>query len=71
MMADMIAAAMVMAVVMMAALNIGIIVQFSRRKGFHGLVGTPGNTAVQPDSRLRQCILGTAADSAADQDIFQ
>ena len=53
----------------MIALNIGIVEQVAGNQGFHSCISVAGNTAVQLNACCCKSHLGTAADTAADQDI--
>ena len=48
------------------ALRLGVIRKFICDKIIDSLVRTAGNSAVEDDTRLGQCLFGTAADTAAD-----
>ena len=56
-------------VVMMVAANGGIIMKRAVQQRPHRVVRAAAHAAVQPDPRLRQGLLGAAADSAADQGV--
>ena len=58
-----------MIMVMVAAADIGIILQAVGEKCLHSIVSIPTDTAKNPDSSLRQRHLRTAAYAAADQGI--
>ena len=58
-----------MVLTVMVALNIGIVEQIAGNQCFHSSIGTAGNTAEEPDAGCCQSHLGTAADTAADQNI--
>ena len=58
-----------MVVIVMATLHIGIEVQFVFQKSGHSGIRIAGHAAVQLDSGSRQSSPGTAADTAADQNI--
>ena len=76
-MAAMLAAAVVTAgvtffavlVVMVIAVNIGIMAQISAEQCVHRRVSVPTDTAVELDARFGECCLRTAADASADQSV--
>ena len=61
--------AMVMVVTVVIALDVGIVYKLTGDQGIYGFVCVAGNTAEQTDAGCCQCHLGTAADTAADQNI--
>lgn len=55
--------------VMVIAVNIGIVVQTSAKQCAHRRVSVPADTAVELDARLGQSCLRTAADASANQSV--
>ena len=58
-----------MLVVVVVAVNIGVIAQISAEQCVHRRVGFSADTAIELDARFGQCCLRTAADAAADQSV--
>ena len=56
-------------VVVVVAVNIGIIAQISAEQCAHRRVSFSADTAIELDSRFGQCCLGTAADASANQSV--
>lgn len=61
------AAGVAFTVVMMVAMNVGIKGQISVEQCLYRIIGGAGNAAEELDTGLFQCILGAAADAAANQ----
>ena len=59
----------VMVIAVMVALHIGIVQQVACNQCLHSCISTAGNTTEELDAGCCQCHLGTAADTAADQNI--
>ena len=55
-----------MLMIMMVAMDIRIITEFSFQQGVYRFVRAAGHPAVELNSRLSQSSLGASADSAAD-----
>ena len=49
--------------------HIGVISKASGNQRFCCCISAAGNTTVKPDTRIAECPLGTAANTAADQSI--
>ena len=62
--------AFILGVVMMAAMDIGIIVQISGQKRLNRCVRLAFGAAIESDARIGQRDLRTAANPAADQGIY-
>lgn len=62
-------AGMTLAVIVMIALNVGVVIEISREQSVYSVVGAARYPAVQTDPRLRESGLRAAANSAADQGI--
>ena len=58
-----------MLVVMVVAVNIGVVAQISAEQCAHRRVSVPTDTAVELDTRFGQSRLRTAADASADQSV--
>ena len=56
-------------VVMVVAVNIGIVAQISAEQCVHRCVSVPADTAVELDARFGQSCLRTAADASANQSV--
>ena len=54
------------AVVVMAAADIGIVIEIAVDQRFYRFIGTAGNTSVKADAGFFQRRLGAAADAAAN-----
>lgn len=67
--ASLTAAVVAILMMVMAALNVGIELQFSRQQRLHRRIRIAGNTAVQLNPSLSQRRLCTAPNTAADQRI--
>ena len=61
--------AFILDVVMMAAMDIGIIVQISGQKRLNRCIRLAFGAAIETDARIGQCNPRAAANSAADQGI--
>ena len=55
--------------VMVIAVDVGVVAQISAEQCAHRGVSVPADTAVELDARLGQCCLCTAADASADQSV--
>ena len=55
--------------VVVAAGYVGIEFQAALQQGLDGIIGTARDAAVQFDARSSQCLLGTAANTAGNDDI--
>ena len=62
-------AALTVGVVVMITADVGIVCKRACQQGVHRCVRFAADAAVELDTGLRQCHLGTAADTAADQGI--
>ena len=62
-------AALAVGVVVMITADIGIVCKCACQQGVHRRVRLAADAAVELDTGLRQCHLGTAADTAANQGI--
>ena len=55
--------------VMVIAVNIGIVAQISVEQCAHRRISVPADTAVEPDARFGECCLRAAADASANQSV--
>ena len=62
-------AALTVGVVVMITADVGIVCKRACQQGVHRRVRFAADAAVELDTGLRQCHLGTAADTAANQGI--
>ena len=57
-------------VVMVIAVDVGIVAQISAEQCIHRCVSVPADTAVELDACFGECCLRTAADASANQSVY-
>ena len=55
--------------VVMVAFRFGIIIKITGYESYDSIISITADSAIQFNSCLRQCHLGTASDSSADQNL--
>ena len=59
-----------MLVVMVVAVNIGIVAQISAEQCVHCRISIPADTAIEFDARFGKCCLRATSDASADQSVY-
>ena len=57
-------------VIVVVTVDVGVVGEFIFEEGFYGCICVSGYTAVEFDADRCQGVLGTAADTAADQSVY-